>query len=123
MDFSEKPDAQLVADVVAYYEKEVWGGIRTHWRKLDSYMQRRFAIWDDAHSDRLHFYPAKPAAIVNSAADTQMTFVPSVHRDPLSDEAGDKRAANRIEEALLAVLEDSAAHETVHPWEMGNQTI
>jgi len=122
MDFNDKPDAATIDDIKSYYQG-LWGEVHAKARILDQYMKRQFQVWDSENAHRPVYRPSTAARIVKGAADTQMAFVANVHRDPLDDSTKSLQDADAIEESLNAILQDSAAYESVHPWKIADKTI
>lgn len=114
--FDEKPTKELISDVERYLT-EVWSDAHAQWSIWDSYRERNFQIWDTTRAGQRSTYrPSTPTAVIDHAADTQMAFTPRVHRFPVGDSQSHRDSADRIESAMVAILEDSALHEMLLTW-------
>jgi hypothetical protein len=113
-DIRARPDKKMIDEAVSHL-KGVWSATHVNWRLWDSYYNRQYSLWPKGKS-REEYRPSTPANIVDHAADTQMAFDPRIHRDPVGESDNHKASADRLEKALLAILEDASLQETVIPF-------
>ena len=120
-DFIERPTDKFVRDAHDYLT-DIWKGAHADWKTLDSFLHRTFAVWprltDAEKILRPDYRPSKPANIVKHAIDNMMAFSPKVHRNPIGSSENREEDADAAEVGLSAILNDSAAKSTSHPWRM-----
>lgn len=104
------PKADDIMSAKEHLENKVWNKAHSNWATVESYYQRTFPVWDQEihNANRPKYRPSTPTRKINTAADTQLAFQPRIHREPVGDTEDDKISANRLEEALSAILSDSA---------------
>jgi hypothetical protein len=115
IDLTVKPDLEFVQNTQSRLFN-IWAQTHSEWETVDSYYHRNYPIWPAVHQGRPSYRPATPTSVIDHAADTQLAFTPSVHREPMGEGDLHKQRADRIEEALKAILDDSALKESVLPF-------
>ena len=115
-DLTQKPTSASIDDALGHLER-TWGNTHNEWAEFDSLYHRTFAVWAEKFQDtRSSYRPSRATSVIDHAADTQMAFEPRVHREPLSDSDISQQAADKVEIALKAILDDSALMEITHPY-------
>lgn len=121
--YKKRPSELDLTGADEYYQG-VWNKTHAEWRDLDDYYHRRFPLWPAAVKDREEYRPSTATNIIDHASDVQLAFIPKVHRNPVSDTDPHRRAADRLEVGLGAILEDCALHDSILTWkQMGRHLI
>lgn len=115
-DLNDKPTDEII-DSAAEYLQEVWNKAHSKWRDIDLFYQLKYHVWTtkEHQKRRSSFHPSTAANRVDHAVDTLLAFKPTVRREPVGDAKDAEDKANRVEEALSAILEDAAAREMIIP--------
>jgi len=116
-DLKERPDVETI---IRFRSKmgELWANAHNEFRDNDSYYQRKFKVWNDNYQGRPVFHDSTATHIVNHAVDTLMSFSPKIHREPMGDTEQHKQDATNLENALKAIMDDSAKRETAPTWKL-----
>ena len=119
-DLKTMPDEKRIGDGIAYH-KRLWLATHTEqWPTYDEFYQGEFKVWNaDGRSpnldDREFYRRARARSIVEHGVDSQLTYMPKVHRRAIgnADDAQDR--ADRLTEGLQAVIMDSLLREMSLP--------
>ena len=116
-DLKERPDVETI---MRFRSKmgELWANAHNEFRDNDAYYQRKFKVWNDNYQGRPVFHDSTATHIVNHAVDTLMSFSPKIHREPMGDTEQHKQDATNLENALKAIMDDSAKRETAPTWKL-----
>ena len=116
-DLRERPDVETI---MRFRSKmgELWANAHNEFRDNDAYYQRKFKVWNDNYQGRPVFHDSTATHIVNHAVDTLMSFSPKIHREPMGDTEQHKQDATNLENALKAIMDDSAKRETAPTWKL-----
>ena len=116
-DLKERPDVETI---MRFRSKmgELWANAHNEFRDNDAYYQRKFKVWNDNYQGRPVFHDSTATHIVNHAVDTLMSFSPKIHREPMGDTEQHKQDATNLENALKAIMDDSAKRETTPTWKI-----
>jgi hypothetical protein len=88
--------------------KGIWQGAHANWARWDTLYNLTFEVWDKEHRSRKAYRPSRARSIVNHSVDNLMSYFPRVHRDPVGEGDSHEDAAERLEESLKAILNNSA---------------
>lgn len=93
-------------------EVERWQATHAMWEMMDTFYNQENEIWDERlRKSRPTSHTPRATDVIDHAADTQMPYEPRAHRDPVGRGKENKDAADRLEPALTAVMNDAAARE------------
>jgi len=114
----DKPTLKMVMDAQRSLT-ETWSGAHDQWAKYDRFYQSNYNVWDleEHRRQRGNLRPGLGRAIVDHGSDAFLAFSPTWHREPLiAKNPAHKESAQRAENGLLAVENDSARRETTLFW-------
>ena len=122
--FEDEPDANTI-DQYRSHLKEVWTAAHRNWEKYDSYYFRTYSVWDDAeaHTRPGWLKPARPTSLVDHAVDHQLASEPTPHRHPVRPNEESRSNADRVEEGLKAILDESALLEPTLTWKQEGKNL
>ena len=121
LDARVKPDAESIDRHVDHLQ-DLWSEAHSVWRETDTYIHRTFEVFPAA-LNRKGYHPAQSKAILDHAADTQMSFAPIVHRPPAGTGDIHKQRADRVEPAVKAILDDCSLLEPVLPYKAAGKNL
>jgi len=115
------PTSQQIDDAVSQLQA-VWRDTHTEWNKVDTYYHREFPVFPK-HPKRPSYHSARPTSIIDHAADTQLAFMPKVRRQPLGEGDEAKKAADRVESAVKAILISCQLFDSTPTWKLGGRYL
>jgi hypothetical protein len=122
--FDDEPTATVI-DQYRSHLKEVWTNAHRKWEKYDDYYFRTFSVWDgaEAHSRPGWLRPARPTSLVDNAVDHQLASQPTPHRNPARTSEESRANADRVEEALKAILDEASLLEPALTWKQQGKNL
>ena len=112
-DVSERSPPESIDKLRAHLEW-VWKDAHDHWESvLDSWYHQTILIWPKEYqATRSQYLPSTARSIIDVAADTQLSFEPYLHRNPVSVGRRHEKFADEVETGLWHVIMDAQLHET-----------
>lgn len=110
----EMPTAQFIDDYYAHLDG-LWNKSRSKWKVVDEYYNRTFPLWR-LDQPRPIYRPSTARNLIDHAVDTQLAYDAVVRRQPGGESEGAKDKANRVEEAMIALLFDAALQDLMLTW-------
>ena len=122
--FDDEPDANVI-DSYRSHLKEVWAAAHRKWEQYDSYYFRTYSIWDgeESHTRPGWLKPARPTSLVDNAVDHQLASEPTPHRHPARQTEESRTNADRVEEALKAILDEASLLEPALTWKQEGKNL
>ena len=122
--FDDEPDANVI-DSYRSHLKEVWSAAHRKWEQYDSYYFRTYSIWDgeESHTRPGWLKPARPTSLVDNAVDHQLASDPTPHRHPARQSEESRTNADRVEEALKAILDEASLLEPSLTWKQEGKNL
>ena len=122
--FDDEPDANVI-DSYRSHLKEVWSAAHRKWEQYDSYYFRTYSIWDgeESHTRPGWLKPARPTSLVDNAVDHQLASEPTPHRHPARQSEESRTNADRVEEALKAILDEASLLEPSLTWKQEGKNL
>jgi hypothetical protein len=118
------PPSERYIDGLHEYRVGLWRHAKNKWKSIDTYVQRKYQVWPERrHRGRPQYRPSTPAHIIDHAADTQMAYDPNVSRAPHTDSDDSQLKADRIENAVTAILHDSSLKEPNLVWKQAGRYL
>ncbi len=110
-----KPDKTFIEET-AKHLNTVWQKAHNKWKKVDTYYQGTYQLWDDSIHDRSQLKTGRPSSIIDQAVDNFLSGTPRVKRPPTKDTKVAKARADNIEKWLKVVLNTAAILEPQPTW-------
>ena len=122
--FEDEPTPTVI-DSYRSHLKEVWTNAHRKWEQYDSYYFRSYSVWDgeESHTRPGWLKPARPTSLVDNAVDHQLASEPTPHRHPARASEESRANADRVEEALKAILDEAALLEPSLTWKQEGKNL
>ena len=121
-DYDQRPTKEFIESALSHFSK-VWNVTHNSWRERDAFYFSEYEVWSDKHKNRASHRTSRARQIIDKAADHQLAFTPRVRRDPIGKSDAAKEAADNVEAAILAVMEDAALKETQLPFKTAGKFL
>jgi len=122
--FEDEPTPTVI-DAYRTHLKEVWANAHRKWEQYDSYYFRTYSIWEgeESHTRPGWLKPARPTSLVDNAVDHQLASEPTPHRHPARQSEESRSNADRVEEALKAIMDEAALLEPALTWKQVGKSL
>lgn len=87
----------------------IWQGTHYHWAyQIDPWIHKNVEIWpENLRTVRGKYIPSTARGIIDHATDTQLSFIPTIHRPPVGRGEDHQKEADSVEKAVLAIFMNS----------------
>ena len=110
-----RPDQQYIKQFFDGFT-QIWSGAHAHWATvIDPWYHATMEIWPpELRAKRSTHHSAKARGIIDHATDTQLAYIPKLHRDPVGEAGTDQQKdADAVEAATLTIFLDSQLKESM----------